>query len=249
VDEHYKIFYFPKCVPSTKKKIKELYLTYLGILFASHKVTAEKFVNWATKTLFTAQMGTLSEKTKLAGNILGVSPKAVKEVFNKTAKKIPCIYLFSIGKVKDLRKTLKIEKRYEDEDYVYKWGMSEDLERRTKEHEKTYGKMKGVLLELVLFAMIDQQYISEAETKIKHFFEDSEMKINNSIYKELAVIPKNKMRLIKGQYEMVSTMYLGHISELINKIKEKDNEIKIIKNECENKILKMENEIMKKENE
>jgi hypothetical protein len=53
--------------------------------------------------------------------------------------------------VKDLRKKLDICDDYDDNDYVHKWGMTIDLEKRTKYHEKTFSKMKGTNLELVLF--------------------------------------------------------------------------------------------------
>jgi len=51
---------------------RELYLTYTGllrVLFASHSKTASKFINWAAKTLFTAQMGTENQRNKLVADI------------------------------------------------------------------------------------------------------------------------------------------------------------------------------------
>ena len=252
INNHYTYFYSPVSIKDRQRKIKILYLTYLGmlrVLFASHKGTADKFICWATKTLFTAQMGTITQKNKLVGNLLGVSSKAVKEVFNKTARSIPCVYLFSIGSVKDLRKSLNLDDKYQNEDYVYKWGMSDDLERRTKQHEKTYGKFKGSNIELVLFGMIDQQYISKAETRVKHLFEGLEMVVNHETFVELAIIPKKKMKLIREQYDLISSKYMGHITELVNQIKEKDNEIALMKKDMELMKGKHENDLMRKDME
>lgn len=227
---HFEYFYLKNEGKNFKDKTKKLYLTYTGflrVLFASNNKTANKFVNWATNTLFAAQMGTSDQKTQLVSNLLGVNSEAVKAVFNKSVNTLPCIYLFSIGKVADLRKNLKIPSDFDGEDYVYKWGMTIDLERRTKEHHADFGKIKGANLELALFGFIDPQYISEAESKIAHLFEDMDLKLDHPTYNELAIISKKKMRTIKQHYDSVSKSYLGHITDLINKLKEKDNELKI----------------------
>ena len=62
-----------------KNKNKKLYLTYAGllkVLFGSHTKSVDKFVHWATKTLFVAQMGSHNQKTNLVSNMLGVSVDA-----------------------------------------------------------------------------------------------------------------------------------------------------------------------------
>jgi hypothetical protein len=247
IDVHYKYFYSEKIGEHEKGKKKNLFLTYKGllrVLFASHKKTADKFVDWATKVLFTAQLGTYHQKNQLVSNLLGVSVDAVKEVFNKNAHKMPCIYLFSIGRVKDLRQELAIDDSYSNKDYVYKWGRTRDLERRTKEHQKKYGSIDGCQLELVSFGFIDPQYVSEAETKLQHLFNDMDMILECDGHKELAVISKKKIRAVKEQYETIAKAYLGHTSELIQQIKEKDhqlkekdNVIKIMKKQHENELL------------
>jgi len=245
---HYKIFYVPRKYDGIVKIKKLLYVTYKGlirILTVSKQTTADKFVDWAMKTLFAAQMGTPDQKFIMIGNTLGVSSKAVKEVFNKSATTISCIYLFSIGKVKDLRKRLNLGPEWKDEWFVYKFGMTKDLSRRTTEHEATFGKMKGASLELIFMGMIDPQYISDAETKLNHLFDGLELIINHEKYEELVVIPKEKMKLIKEQYDIISSKYVGHISELVTKLKEKDYEITLLKERHENEIHKERAEVQK----
>ncbi len=221
---HYKYFYSANFVQDENGRLKKLYLTYKGllrVLFASNKKTADKFVDWASKVVFTAQLGTENQKQELVSNLMGVSVDAVKEVFNKNACSIPCIYLFSLGKVSDLRKQLKIHKSFDDDDFVYKWGMTIDLTRRTQEHETTYGKMKNVTLELVTFGFIDPMNVSKAETDVKNLFIEMNYKLQHDKHIELAIIPNNKVKFIKKQYGNISKIYMGHIVELLNKIKEK----------------------------
>lgn len=252
---HYKYFTMEKkSFNRTKGKkdiiVRKLYVTYHGILrilFASKRKSVKQFVDWAMKTLFAAQMGTPDQKFTMIGKTLGVSSSAVKEVFNKTATTISCIYLFSIGKVKYLRKYLNLDTKWKDEDYVFKFGMTTDLPRRTGEHETTFRKMKGSSLELVSMGLIDPQYISNAETKLKHFFEGMNLIVEHEKYEEIVVIPREKMKLIKEQYEIISSRYIGHISELVTKLKEKDYEITLLKknHELELQKAKSENEIQK----
>lgn len=240
-DVHYKYFYssnftYPLNKKSRHSRIKKLYLTYRGllkVLFGSRNETTDKFVTWVAKTLFAAHLGHEIQKYQLVANLMGVSPKVINAIFNKTIHKIPCIYLFYIGKVKKLRETLNIDDNYLDNSYVCKWGMSCDLERRTKEHQQTYGKFKNANLKLLIFCYIDVQYISKAEKKVKRLFENMEFNLVHNMYKELAIIPKNKMGIIKKQYDMIADIYMGHVKELVNKIKEKDNEILLLKKDLE----------------
>ncbi len=56
-----------------KDKNKKLFLTYIGllkVLFSSRTKSANKFVKWASKTLFVAQMGTIVQKTQLVSRQL-----------------------------------------------------------------------------------------------------------------------------------------------------------------------------------
>lgn len=254
---HYKWFYLLKTLKKGKEKIdgekiKVLYLTYVGllrVLFASRNKKTEPFINWATKTLFTAHMGTSEQKTALVSNLLGVSSNAVKAVFNKSATKLPCIYLYSVGQVKFLKKSLSIPKEFKNEDFVYKWGMTRDIEDRNNKHKSGLGKLKGANLELVLFSFIDAQFVSQAEVKIKDLFHGLEIVLEHDKYIELAIIPNKKMKLVRQQFDCIAKAYMGQITELIYKLKEKDIEIECVKKDCENKLLKKDISLQKKEYE
>lgn len=229
---------------------KELFLTYEGILkvlFSTRNKKTTPFISWAKNVLYTVQMGTKSQKDQLIASMTGVSPEAIKAVFSKTSSTLPCIYFFTIGKVKDLRKSLKISKDYDDEDIIGKYGMTKDLDRRTGEHNDTYGQLPGSDFRLTVFNFIDVQYMSQAETDLKLYMKDTSLKFTHNKYTELAIIPKSMLKSVKKQYDLIGKSYIGHIKELTDKIKDKDNEIKLIKKDCDIMKINHENELLKKD--
>jgi len=162
---HYKFFNCKNKIKDLKITIKkELYLTYEGmlrVLFASHNKKVKQFISWATETLFTVQLGEQEDKQLLSSTLLGVNVKNIRSVFSANSEKTPCVYLFVIGQANELIKT----KKYNENDYIFKFGYTNDLSRRTNEHYKTYKNEFNKEIELVLFSIIDPQYISEAETR------------------------------------------------------------------------------------
>ncbi len=269
-DKDYKYFIIQKVENLSKKQNKqtiakkELFLTYEGILrvlFVSKCGRANTFIKWATEKLFVIQMGTNEQKIKLRDS-LGVLPEAVKEVCKKSTSPISCIYLFSLGTVASLRKTfnIKTEDYYNDTDIVIKYGRTEDLERRTTEHNNDYGKLENVELRLMMYSFVDSSYASDAETDIANY-------INNNNYyskhkfegrSELAIIPKDKIDIVKKEYEKIRKIYAGSLKELLNEIErlKQENELNNLKHQIEIQKLehtlelqkeKYENEILKRD--
>jgi hypothetical protein len=215
---------------------KELFLTYEGmlrVLFVSKCGRANTFIKWATEKLFIIQMGTNEQKLKLR-DTLGVLPEAVKEVCKKSTSPISCIYLFSLGTVSSLRKTFNIPKTegcFNDTDVVVKYGRTEDLERRTIEHNNDYGKMENVELRLMMYSFVDASYAVDAETDIANYINN-----NNNYTKhkfdgrnEMAIIPKDKIDIIKKEYEKIRKIYAGSLKELLNEIERLKQENENIK--------------------
>ena len=216
---------------TNKNMKKELYLTYEGILrvlFASHSLNVEPFIKWATETLFVVQMGTPEQKTKHVSDILGCSAKVVKEVFNTDRNTLPCVYFFTLGFVKDLRTSMKIDNKHLDDSVVAKYGFTKDLSRRTSEHMTKYNKIENVNLKCKYYSYIDPQYISKAETDIKDFMSIFNTKFNFDKEDELVIIPKELMKMVDRQYELIGKSYMGHISELITKIKDLNHQLEIL---------------------
>lgn len=263
--KHYKYFICKKSNNITKKTIikKELFLTYTGmlrVLFASHSPNVDPFVKWATETIFALQMGTNEQKRNVISSALGTDAKTIKEVFDTSTNTLPCVYLFTLGMVKDLRESMKIDKKYKDDDIVAKYGHTKDLSRRTGEHLATYGKINNVDLKLKHYSYMDSQYTSQGENDIKMFMEALNIGLTYNDYVELVVIPKDLMKLVEKQYQMIAKNYMGHISELITKVKDLEDkiekqklehalEIGEIKHKLEIDASKHENEMLKKEAE
>lgn len=128
-----------------------IFLTYNGLLkvvFESRSGIAKTFRSWATKVIYTA--GTPIQREEVSKTILRADSKCVKTVLSKSVHTTPCIYLFSLGKVKDLRKLEYFKEALKNASggTVYKWGRTIDLKRRTGEHNITYGSIEGVTLVL-----------------------------------------------------------------------------------------------------
>lgn len=243
----------PKNKTSKKETVKkELFLTYEGILrvlFVSRSGKTHKFIKWATETLFTAQMGTKEQKDKLASKILGVSAEAVKEVFKVSSTSLPCVYLFSLNTVKELRQSMKIDKKYSDDMLVCKFGFTSDLPRRTSEHIKTYGSLKGSDLKLKYYSYIDPMYISNAETDVKDFFTALNINLKYEKYDELVVIRPALLKTIENQYKQLANAYAGHVKDLIKEVEDLKKRIQLIEATHENEILQKTHEVSQKDHE
>ncbi|BCS83741.1 hypothetical protein QLL95_gp0382 [Cotonvirus japonicus] len=215
-----------------KKPLKRIFLTYEGlirVMYVSRSNRASKFLYWATETLFTAHLGTKEQKTMLCSKLMGINAEIVKEVFNKTSSTLPVCYLFTIGKVKDLRATLDIDKKYDDESTVAKLGETIDLTRRIDEHIETFGKMPGAKLCLKWYNYLDPQFTSKAETELKTTFKKMNFTMEHPDHKEIIIFSKVDTKTVIDQFDNVSRKYTGHITEISNKLTDMNHEIEKLK--------------------
>lgn len=165
----------------------------------------------------TVHMGTTQQKQELSGKLLGVTPKAVKEVFKTSATTLPCVYLFALGTVKQLRGSMNINEKYTDECIIAKYGSTHDLIRRTYEHEKTFGKIKNVNINLKYHCYMDPMYTSQGENDIKDFFNGMDMHIKYEKHEGIVAIKPEHIKIIEVQYKQISNAYGGHIKDMIKK--------------------------------
>ena len=222
----------------TNKKIcKRVYLTYSGILrvlFISRSGCANSFLKWAVEKLFVIQMGTIEQKNKLVSQIKGVSYETIQELFSINANSVPCVYLTAFNTVNKLRDTMKIDAKYNDDDIVYKFGLTKSFETRKNGHRSEYKKIEHLIdMKLVYYTYIDPLYISEAETEIKTLLCDN--KIEWDGHDELVIIPNNLLKHIKTFYENIGMKYSGHAHEFNRKVEELNKTIM----EYENKVVLM----------
>ena len=254
-------------------KKPSLYLTYNGflrVLFVSRNQNAKQFRKWAEKILFTCQFGSKENKEKLGTKILNMDIETYRNVFKTHSTKLPCIYLSELGKVKDLKDTFEIN----DDIYkkninsaIYKFGFTDDIDRRLSEHQNDYGTLKNVNLQLVKFTMIEQKYIKDAENDLRDFFEkfnkrlivkidkkivdenllSYDSRLNNKNRYELIILNKDERESVFKYYKYLGNEYAGSTSELQNKIEKMKHEIELIKLEKEKQKDGYENELLRKE--
>ena len=243
---HYKAF---KRVPSGESNKQEmtLYLTYKGllrVLFVSRNKNVDKFQDWAEEKLFTIQMGTRDQKVKLGAEVLNTSPRTLKAIFDKHATTFPCIYLMSLGKVRDLRETFGIPSDKSDDSTVYKFGFSEDLARRVSEVQSEYSKFPGVTVHPAIFQFIDTKYTSEAENEVRETCSVDEVRVKKTTQgkNELIVLDDKQFANMKKTYGRIGLEFAGatlglqkQIAELKDRIKDYENEIVRVKVEIEYK--------------
>jgi hypothetical protein len=253
------------------------YLTYKGLvrmLITRRHPIADKFQDWCFKTLFTIQMGNESQKEKLGTKILNMNIETYRNVFKTHSTSLPCIYLTELGKIKDLKDTFDINDTIYKENInnnIYKFGFTDDIDRRLSEHQNDYGKLKNVNLQLTKFTMVEPKYIIEAEKDLRQFFENFNKRLIVKIDKnektknneklsydshlndknryELIILNRDELETVFKYYKFLGNEYAGSTTELQNKIEKMKHEIDKMKNEIELNKLEKENQKDKYENE
>lgn len=220
------------------KIVKELYLTYIGmlkVLFNSRSGNAELFQEWATDTLFTVQMGTTEQKNKLVAKIKGVSYDTIQELFSINAREMPCVYLTALNTVEVLRNEMNIDMSHANDSIVYKYGLTHSFETRKNGHNQEFKKIDHLMdKKLVYYTIIDPLYLSKAEIEIKTMMEDNKIKWDN--HDELVIIPNNMMKYVKKIFETIGIKYSGHTTEFNRKIQELEMTIQTIQLKHENEL-------------
>ena len=216
----------------------KLFFTYAGFLRsisnAKNKNTT-KFRKWVTNVVFTAHLGTKSQKQGLAAKLIGVDRQTVRAVLSKSTTEQSCIYLIYLGKAKDLTTTFKI-KDYEPNESIYKFGRAISLSKRMDQHAAKYNQL-GCNVELVTYAPIDPTYNNDAENDIKEYFTNNNHRVINKEYIELVSLDNTK-----NKYKEISVRYMGKYTELNNKIK-------VIEQKCRADIAEANNEANQKVSE
>jgi hypothetical protein len=238
----YKYFmckYTANCGKNTGRKViasKELFLTYEGmlrVLFVSRNKKTTKFVSWATKILFAAQLGTVEQKNELVSNIKGVSYETIQELFSINARSLPCVYLTAFNNVGTLRDKLNIDQSIPDDSIVYKFGLTKSFADRKNGHKKEYKSIADLIdMKLIYYTYIDPLYLADAEKEIKTLLEDYKISWDN--HEELVIIPNNILKFIKKIYENIGMKYSGHTEEFNRQILELNKVIETLKLQMDN---------------
>ena len=128
----------------------------------------------------------------------------------------PSIYLFKIGSVKNLRDSMNIDYFYDNTDLVVHWGFSYDLLTRTSHYNstKSYGGIPGSNINLLISTRIDSTNILTARNFIVEYFLDQNYHFEYNNDSEFAIIPKNKLKIIKEQYALAGKSYESHLPKI-----------------------------------
>ena len=193
----------------------------------SRSKNANKFQQWAADILFTHQFGSTADRQTLASRLTGATSQVVKEFCKTSSVPISCVYLFTLGTAKTLRKSMKIDEKYDDEMIICKYGKTDDLDRRTKEHMKTYGSIKGCQLILQYHSYIDPKYTRKAETYIENQLINRVEYMNHT---ELVAIDKKTLtKKVKDHFIVMQVTYAGNIEQLYYKINELEHKLNLEK--------------------
>jgi hypothetical protein len=63
-----------------------------------------KFQDWASSIIYAAHLGTTEQRVDVAADIVGINAQMVKDVLTTCITSMPCVYLFNVGKITELRR-------------------------------------------------------------------------------------------------------------------------------------------------
>jgi hypothetical protein len=238
-DVHFKTFsqtkYNNDYFTTTKKTLYISYKGMLKVLFCSRNNKTTKFIDWATETLFTVQMGTVESKVKLIKE-LGVHSDDMKQCLKASTQKMSCVYLLGLGTVEDLRDVFDIDDNIDNKYIICKFGRGTDLQKRLGQHDRDYGRIKGVNISVIKYAYIDPEYITEAELCVSHIFDITENKLSVSRRKELIFINPKNLKFVEEYFVSLQKRFIGSYANQVAEvdklniiIKSKDNDIENLK--------------------
>jgi hypothetical protein len=247
---HYKTFFFPETGSAWKGKIT--YLTFEGLLRAiitTKNETAEPYIKWIKETLFTVHLGTLEQKQQLAKKLNGVPVEELRRTLKTSATPVSCVYLFDIVSAKEAPEEMNLKT---ENGYVCKYGYTSDLATRSMQHKNKYGNIPNAEVVLRLYACVDNEYTSEAETKIRKKLNKMGVKVTYEDNAELVHLTDKQVKEIKHLFLKISAKYCiatKNVAQQMNVIEakykvllsEKDTEIAYIKTEMANKDTELAN--------
>lgn len=148
-----------------------------------------------------------------------VGPQMLRNVLGTNVSGLPVIYLFVLGRVRDLREVLGgvSSEKFRDDDIVVKYGLTVDLKRRSGEHEAAFcGKMGcGADFGLLYHVYIDPYYLNAAEGELGAYFMGARWHLRHAKHTELAAVPEHMLgSLVHHEFKRLGSMYCGRTQEL-----------------------------------
>ena len=248
-----------------------MYLTLPGLLkvIFSSRSTNDNIMqlhNWVIHLVFVHKFGSKSERMDLVETL---AP------YRKCLNKLSGVYLIRVGKVKDLREPMSIcSEKYKpskfDSAYVFKFGRSEDIMKRFKQHQERtgYGKYSSSV-SLEWFVVIPPKLCSNAESELNKYFEYHRFKFefNDGVkdHTELVIIKQGAERdHMKDKYfdlvksfpgeansiiQQMMALKIEHDKTIDNMVLQHDNELMRVKHDLEMNKSQHEKELIRERSE
>lgn len=247
--EHFNSIDSGTIISKSANRDQTTYLTYYGLIRAiivSRTGTAKQFTDWMMKTLFTVHLGTREQKMQLSSKLIGVDYKTVVSFCSALNTKISAIYLFRIGSVKELRSTLSIPKNWCNNASVYKYGRTNDIKRRFKNHlDGKYSKENGFNTSLITMWFIDKSQLIKAENDLKDYLITNKNKLNNDYHTEIAIF-ENTKKMVVDDLNVIFNNYASEIDKVNERVTNLEHENNLLRKDI--KYLSLKLKASKKEN-
>ena len=144
----------------------------------------------------------------------GIDIKNLNSYLKTSINKVSAIYLFRLGKVKDLRTRFDIDPSYRPNHLLFKYGLTKDLRRRANEHNRSYGKLSSEFA-LQLHVSIDPEYLYDAESELSSYFKSNELYFQHPDFKELIIVsPQVLHKEVSHYYKLLGSKWGANIPHL-----------------------------------
>ena len=180
-------------------RLRKMFFSYDGFMLAiyrSNSGNAYRFRNWANKVVYTAHVGTSDQRIEQAIEMLGANADIVKEVFRTCVAKVPCVYLFHIGKVVEMQSYPDLNQF--SSGMLFKYGRTDNLSRRLGEHMGTFGTLEGSRFKLSYWSPINVNNVVTAESQLSTFFDDKKIAFLN--HNEVVLLSRDDLKSVKEKY-------------------------------------------------
>jgi prophage antirepressor-like protein len=188
-------------IPDNERKkhgsSRELFFTHSGMIVAvciSKSPVAKQFRKWVSQIVFVHRYGTDEQKQELAKSLL--NKKTIDEVTKRCATDIACVYLLETSIPS--RQENGITKR------VYKFGYSKNVKDRMDKHVLKYGRES--VIDTLIFLPVN--YLSEAETKLKHTL-GKKYTHEDSTETELLLLSDDERNTVRNAMRTVGETFYG----------------------------------------
>tara|TARA_Y100000389_G_scaffold98267_1_gene94941 strand:+ start:1176 stop:1835 length:660 start_codon:yes stop_codon:yes gene_type:complete len=182
-------------------------------------------------------MGNQNDREVVAAEALSISHKQLQDFLNMSAGAISCVYLVRVGKVGSMKQHFDLQGFDNDEHMVYKFGKSKDLGRRLPEHFNIYGKkINNEEINLVCYSYIDDDLMTNAESRLKEYFNNFGMYVKDKKHTELIVMDDKCLKSVTKIYDDLFHSFSGKNKQIITELRLLEQQYKFLEQQHKDKM-------------